>query len=182
MESNWIFAKLQRKLSWFALTAHAQNRSIRIENIICKSKMHSDQSSICMNRHYIRIPIKLPSLECGISCEMIIRMLFINTFFAHSFLAATNVAAFHFRTYSQLVSLSLSRCVSVCCLFNYAWIMPFQSDWNVCHKIFLMSANKYMNLIFFFSFHIFELEIFWHQIEQQTWNFYDSWVHDHANF
>lgn len=55
MESNWIFAKLQRKLSWFALTAHAQNRSIRIENIICKSKMHSDQSSIHSHSHQIAI-------------------------------------------------------------------------------------------------------------------------------
>lgn len=60
-----------------------------------------------MNRHYIRILIKLPSLEYGIQCEMFIRMQFINTFFAHIFVAATNVAAFHFRTYSQLVFLSL---------------------------------------------------------------------------
>lgn len=51
-------AKKNTKLHWFGVTESAPrdwNRSIWIKSIICKLKMHSDQSSIVWKCHYIHI-------------------------------------------------------------------------------------------------------------------------------
>lgn len=110
-------AKTQIESNHIALTAHAQqNRSIRIESVICKLEMHSDQSSIdgiyeCMNRHYMRILIKLPLYSSMAFSVKLLKGNFLpGAFFSRSQYFAAFFIVVHFRIYSQLVlAISIMR-------------------------------------------------------------------------